>query len=115
VNAGHPPALLMDEHGIHELGVGGIVLGPDPTATYKLGFNHVDRGATLVLYSDGVVERGTTWGNEFGMARVRKWLKESRKMTSKEAVDDLMRRLDEHAPKQPFEDDVTVMVVKRNK
>lgn len=115
VNAGHPPALLMDERGIHELGVGGIVLGPDPDASYKLGFTHVDRGATLVLFSDGVFERGTTWGNEFGMARVRKWLKESRKLSSKDAVDDLMKRLDEHAPKKPFEDDVTVMVVKRHK
>ncbi len=115
VNAGHPPALIMDERGIHELGVGGIVLGPDPDASYKLGFTHVDRGATLVLFSDGVFERGTTWGNEFGMARVRKWLKESRKLSSKDAVDDLMKRLDEHAPKKPFEDDVTVMVVKRHK
>ena len=75
----------------------------------------MDRGATLVLFSDGVIERGTTWGEEFGMAKVRKWLKDTRKMTSKEAVDDLMRRLDEHAPRKPFEDDVTVMVVKRHK
>ena len=43
VNAGHPPALVIDHGGIRELSVGGIVLGPDPNAKYKLGYTHVDR------------------------------------------------------------------------
>jgi serine phosphatase RsbU (regulator of sigma subunit) len=113
VNAGHPPGLLMDERGIRELSVGGLVLGPDPETRYKLGYAHVDRGATLALYSDGVFERGITWGEPFGTKRVHKWLKESRKLSAEAAVNDLFRRLDEHAPKRPYEDDVTVMVVRR--
>lgn len=113
VNAGHPPALLLDQHGIRELSVGGLVLGPDPEARYKLGYAHVDRGATLVLYSDGAPERGTTWGEPFGTKRMHKWLRETRRMPAADAVQDLFRRLDEHAPKKPFEDDVTVMVVRR--
>lgn len=113
VNAGHPPGLLMDERGIRELSVGGLVLGPDPESRYKLGYAHVDRGATLALYSDGVLERGITWDEPFGMKRVHKWLKETRKLSAEAAVNDLFRRLDEHAPKRPFEDDVTVMVVRR--
>ncbi len=113
VNAGHPPGLLMDERGIRELSVGGLVLGPDPESRYKLGYAHVDRGATLALYSDGVIERGITWGEPFGMKRVNKWLKETRKLSSEAAVSDLFRRLDEHAPRRPYEDDVTVMVVRR--
>jgi serine phosphatase RsbU (regulator of sigma subunit) len=113
VNAGHPPALLLDENGLRELSVGGLVLGPDPGSRYKLGYAHVDRGATLALYSDGVLERGTTWGEPFGMKRTYKWLKETRKLTAEAAVQDLFRRLDEHCPKKPFEDDVTAMVVRR--
>lgn len=113
VNAGHPPGLLMDERGIRELSVGGLVLGPDPETRYKLGYAHVDRGATLALYSDGVFERGITWGEPFGMKRIHKWLKETRKLSAEAAVNDLFRRLDEHAPKRPYEDDVTVMVVRR--
>jgi hypothetical protein len=113
VNAGHPPALLLDERGIRELSVGGMVLGPDPEAGYKLGYAHVDRGATLALFSDGVLERGTTYDGEFGMKRVYKWLKETRKLTAEAAVRDLMKRLGEHCPKKPYEDDVTVMVVRR--
>lgn len=113
VNAGHPPALLLDEQGIRELSVGGLVLGPDPDSRYKLGYAHVDRGATLALFSDGVHERGMTWGEPFGMKRVFKWLKETRKLSAEAAVQDLFKRLDEHSPKKPFEDDVTVMVVRR--
>ena len=113
VNAGHPPALLLDEKGIRELSVGGLVLGPDPDSRYKLGYAHVDRGATMVLYSDGVLERGITWGEPFGMKRLHKWLKETKKLSAEAAVNALFERLDEHAPKRPFEDDVTVMVVRR--
>ena len=113
VNAGHPPELLLDARGMHELSVGGMVLGPDPEAHFKMGYTHVDRGATLVLYSDGVPERGTTWGSPFGMGRLRKWLKDTRKLTAEKAVDDLMNRLDDHTPKKPYEDDVTVMVIRR--
>lgn len=113
VNAGHPPALLLDGRGLHELSVGGMILGPDPGARFKMGYTHVDRGATLVLYSDGVIERGTTWGEPFGMGKLRKWLKDSRKLTAANAVDDLMNRLGEHSPRKPYEDDVTVMVIRR--
>lgn len=113
VNAGHPPGLLMDERGIRELSVGGLVLGPDPEASYKLGYTHVDRGATLALYSDGVLERGMTWDQPFGMKRVHKWLKETRKLSAEAAVRDLMRRLGEHCPGKPYEDDVTVLVARR--
>lgn len=113
VNAGHPPGLLMDAQGIRELSVGGLVLGPEPDSRYKLGYAHVDRGATLALYSDGVLERGMTWGEPFGVKRVHKWLRETRRMPAEEAVRDLMRRLGEHCPKKPYEDDVTVMVVRR--
>lgn len=114
VNAGHPPALLTDAKGVRELRVGGMVLGPDPAARYKLGFTHVDRGATLVLYSDGVIERGATWGEEFGLERLKKWLRDWKKGTAEEAVKDLFARMDEHAGGRAYEDDVTVMVVKRN-
>lgn len=113
VNAGHPPALLLDAKGLHELSVGGLVLGPEPEFRYKLGYAHVDRGATLALFSDGVIERGTTWGEPFGMDNVRRWLEETRSLPAEAAVKDMMRRLGEHSPKKPYEDDVTVMVVRR--
>ena len=103
----------LDGRGLHELSVGGMVLGPDPNTSFKMGYTHVDRGATLALYSDGVIERGTTWGEPFGMGKLKKWLKDTRKLSAQQAVADLMHRLGEHCPGKPYEDDVTVMVVRR--
>lgn len=114
VNAGHPPALLLGDGGIQELTVGGPLLGPLPDSRYKLGFAHVDRGATLVLYTDGVAECRSPDGAEFGTEGVCAWLEGSRDRDAEESVNDLLARLREHhGRRRAFEDDVTVMLVRR--
>ncbi|HEY6195319.1 MAG TPA: PP2C family protein-serine/threonine phosphatase [Candidatus Eisenbacteria bacterium] len=113
INAGHPPPLLVDTRGIRELTVGGMLLGPDPQATYKMGFVHVDRGACLVAYTDGVLERENAGGEIYGLDRLGAWLGESANTPCEEAVAELLRRLSEFGGGGPFEDDVTVMMVRR--
>jgi len=113
INAGHPPPLLLDTRGIRELAVGGMLLGPDPLATYKLGFVHVDRGASLVAYTDGVIEREDGSGAIFGLERLGEWLRQAAEMPCEDAVADLLRRLSEFGDGAPFEDDVTVVMVRR--
>ena len=113
VNAGHPPPLLCDDHGLHALAVGGLVLGPDVTARYKQGFAHLDRGAALVMVTDGVLEHGTTRGEAFGEERLGEWLREWRDGPAEAAIADLIARLREHGAGQPFEDDITIVYVRR--
>lgn len=114
VNAGHPAPLLLDDAGFHELSIGGTVLGPLPEATYKMGFAHLDRGAMLALYTDGVVERGTEDGGApFGEEGVRQWMLEWWDGPARDAVEDLLDRLRRHGTKRAFEDDVTVVLVRR--
>jgi anti-anti-sigma factor len=57
--AGHPPALLADSSGVRLLdGDGhGPVLGLTGRAPYTEGVTGLEAGATLVLYTDGLVER----------------------------------------------------------
>jgi sigma-B regulation protein RsbU (phosphoserine phosphatase) len=113
INAGHPPPLLLDTRGIRELMVGGMLLGPDPGATYKLGFVHVDRGASLVAYTDGVIEREDASGTIFGLERLGEWLRATASMPSEDAVADLVARLQDYGDGKPFEDDVTIVMVRR--
>jgi serine phosphatase RsbU (regulator of sigma subunit) len=113
INAGHPPPLLLDTRGVRELSVGGMVLGPDPEATYKLGFVHVDRGASLVAYTDGVIEREDAGGDDFGRERLGQWLQATDRLPAEDAVADLIQRLSDFGGGRPFEDDVTVMIVRR--
>ena len=115
INAGHPPALLLGPHGMSELSVGGTLLGPQLDATYKLGFAHLDRGATLAMYTDGVIERGVETGDMFGMERVREWLEAWPEGPAIDAVHDLLRRVNAFGGDQPLEDDVTVLYVHRPK
>jgi serine phosphatase RsbU (regulator of sigma subunit) len=114
INAGHPPPQLLGRDGFTELSRGGLLLGPDPHAAYKLGFAHMDRGGLLALYSDGVVEHGIREGSEgFGVERVRAWMEDWREGPAAEAVADLMERLTAHGDGAPFEDDVTIVLVRR--
>jgi serine phosphatase RsbU (regulator of sigma subunit) len=113
INAGHPPPQLLDDDGFRELSVGGMVLGPYPDATYKVGFAHLDRGGSLALFSDGVIERGTEAGDAFGIERVRGWMQEWREGPADRAVLDLLDRLREFGQGGAFEDDVTAMLVRR--
>ena len=113
INAGHPPPLLCDANGMHELTVGGLVLGPDVTARYKQGFAHLDRGAALVMYSDGVLEHGASPSRMFGEGRLREWLGNWRDGPADAAVADLVSRLRAHGRDAAFEDDVTIVYVRR--
>ena len=106
INAGHPPPLLRDESGFHSLSVGGLLLGPTRDATYKMGFAHVDRGACLTLYTDGIVECGTAEGEAFGEDRLRAWIEAWRQGPSAPAIEDLFERLRTFRNGAPLEDDV---------
>jgi len=113
INAGQPPPLLLSEGGIQELGVGGIVMGPLPETDFKRGFAHMDHGSLLVLFTDGLIERGNKAGDRFGIQRLKK-------LTLKHRGDDVAQILDlifDSAQKfgkvAKWEDDITVVVIKR--
>src|SRR5580765_4243683 len=113
INAGHPPPLLLDTRGVRELSVGGMLLGPDPGARYKMGFVHVDRGASLLAYSDGVFEREDPAGQIFGRERLGEWLRATEHLPAEDAIAELLARLTAFGDGRAFEDDVTVMLVRR--
>ncbi|MGZ5331696.1 MAG: ATP-binding SpoIIE family protein phosphatase [Solirubrobacterales bacterium] len=58
VNAGHPPPLVIPEAGepFYLEGPSGIPLGVSPGTRYESHRHHLEVGATLVLYTDGLVE-----------------------------------------------------------
>jgi serine phosphatase RsbU (regulator of sigma subunit) len=66
-----------------------------------------------VLYTDGVLEHGTARGDPFGVARLRQWIEDWREGPAAEAVKDLLARLRSVGGPEPFEDDVTVVLVRR--
>lgn len=71
VNAGHNPPLLRHADGrIVYLQAGGPLLGVMKQAVYEKAVAHLEPGAILVMYTDGIVEAGGDVGEEYGEERV---------------------------------------------
>jgi phosphoserine phosphatase RsbU/P len=112
-NAGHNPPLLMRSRSFEELDRGGLILGPNPNARYERGYVHLVRGETVVMYTDGLVERANARGEEFGTTRLRRLLRKLNGASAREMVEKLFAAADHHAGGARPIDDATVVVVRK--
>jgi sigma-B regulation protein RsbU (phosphoserine phosphatase) len=116
VNAGHDPVLLLRSGGsFEELRSTGIVMGPLADAEYGRQLVHVDPGDTLVLYTDGIVERlDAERDEEFGIERliasVRRGLEER---PIAEVPDAVLEEVRTFGRGSAWQDDVTLVLVHR--
>ena len=109
-NAGHPPPLILRRDGtLERLAAGGPVLGLLAGARYEQETVPFDRGDRLVLYTDGVVEAGTT--DEMGEGRLAAGLAELRTASAPEAATGVIALADRYAGGARLADDATAVVV----
>jgi sigma-B regulation protein RsbU (phosphoserine phosphatase) len=69
-NAGHPPALLLREGKVIELGGENLVLGVDPEEPYTQSIFHLKTGDMLLLYTDGLYDAVNFEQERFGRQRI---------------------------------------------
>ncbi|MCI0412709.1 PP2C family protein-serine/threonine phosphatase [bacterium] len=112
-NAGHHPPLFFGHSKVHELGRGGLILGPYPNAKYERGFAYFEPGNLLVMYTDGISEGTNSVGEEFGTERITKVVKKHRDATSKEICEAIFAAAEKFVGHAKAKDDRTVMVIKR--
>ncbi|MFO0982749.1 MAG: PP2C family protein-serine/threonine phosphatase [Planctomycetota bacterium] len=113
VNAGHQPPLLFLQDRIVELATGDTVIGPLPDVQYKRSFAHVDRGATLLLVTDGLVERRSPAGDLFGVERIKQVVGDGPREAAALVLDRLFAAAHAFGDGAPWEDDATAVVVTR--
>jgi sigma-B regulation protein RsbU (phosphoserine phosphatase) len=121
VNGGHCPPLLVTPTGeVFELRTLGPVLGPLPDAVFRRGYITLKPGEILVMFTDGVTERGDLRNLlpdddpvEFGREGLIQTIQESREGSAEDIARDLIQKVRDFGGGRPFEDDVSVMVVKR--
>jgi len=71
VNAGHPAGLVVARDGsIRRLEEGGLLLGVERDAEYRMGTETFEAGETLLLYSDGVTDVLNEQDEEYGAERL---------------------------------------------
>jgi chemotaxis family two-component system sensor kinase Cph1 len=110
-NAGHPPPVVLTPHGEPLLlspGRPELVLGVDPGAARSDAEVVLDRGSTVLLYTDGLVERRDQLFDE-GIERLRAAVAELRALPLDALCEALLARL---LPEQRAEDDVALVAVR---
>jgi len=112
-NAGHPPALVLHNGSFTELTLGGLVLGPNPTARYERGFAILAPGDYVLMYTDGVSEAMTHDEKEYGLARLKASCKRHVGKSAADMVRGIFDDLDAFTLGAPQIDDRTVLVVRR--
>jgi sigma-B regulation protein RsbU (phosphoserine phosphatase) len=112
-NAGHNPPLLRRPRGFVELDRGGTVLGPIPTAHFESAETRLETGDTLLLYTDGVVDRENRRGEPYGTGRLRRVLRGLAGADAKETVLTILSAVEAHAQGTPSGDDETVVAVRK--
>ena len=109
-NAGHLPPLVVNPDGsVAELASwkGDLLLGVDDETVRRESVVTLDRGATVLLYTDGLVERRDA-DLDAGLVRLRDALVELADLPLEQLLDDLVERLVDGTP----EDDVALVAVR---
>lgn len=110
-NAGHPLPLLINPDGeVLQLPERGFAIGIDDGARASTSL-HLERGAKLVLVSDGVTECGNGTGRLFGAERLRRALEHGAKLSCDELADHIHAELCEFSGHDAFVDDVSYIIV----
>ena len=117
INAGHNPPLIAKGSGstLEQLGSGGLPLGIIPDYDYREGRTQLRPGDVLVIYSDGVTETQNPAGEEFGTVRLQDVVAQNLDRTASGIRDKIEAALSTFAQGTPAVDDITLVIVKREK
>jgi serine phosphatase RsbU (regulator of sigma subunit) len=114
INAGHNPPLIVHAAGTTEsLSAGGLPLGIRPDADYSEGRAQLQPSDVLVIYSDGVSEAVSPQGEEFGTERLYQVVSQNLSASAAGIRDRIEAALTKWAQGTPANDDITLVIVKR--
>jgi len=113
VNAGHVPALVIAPDGtMQKLHPTGPVLGVRPDQVFNAGEGTLERGDSIFVFSDGLVEARSPAGEAFGAGRLRDALR-ANNTSAANLVAGVMDALTGFTRKAEPHDDVTLLAATR--
>lgn len=113
VNAGHPSPLLVSATSLDRLSVGGTVIGPLPGARFKRGLAMLPARACLVMCTDGILERRGEADEFYGEQRLIEAVRRNLGRPARDILATVFRECEAWGAERPFEDDATLVIVKR--
>src|SRR4030095_8884458 len=112
VNAGHPPPLLVHGSTVKHLEPTGMVLGAMSDTPFRRASANLAPGTVLVMYSDGAIERQREH-EEFGLDRLEELVFQHQAESATAILDVLHRTITAFGNPSKFEDDLTLVIIKR--
>jgi sigma-B regulation protein RsbU (phosphoserine phosphatase) len=113
-NAGHTPGLLRDPSGITELPATGLPLGLFSASTYEAPTAAIQKGASLLLVSRGVVEAAHKHKKEeFGLGRVKEQFEKASQDNATEIATVIVNSVAQFLGGAPDQNDVTALALVR--
>ncbi len=113
VNAGHPTPFLIKGNTMQDLKATGLILGALPEIKLHRSYAHMEPGSVLVLYSDGILERENDQEQAFNIRRLKKLVEKHQEKSAQEIMDLVFEKVYEYGNRRKWEDDCTVVVIKR--
>ena len=115
-NAGHIHPFLVKTSGeARRLETGGMVLGCLEGIPFTELETSLEKGDTLVVFSDGVSEAVNSADEEFGESQLASLAAANSGLSAAALIENIFATVSEHARNQPQMDDMTMVVVKREK
>ena len=112
-NAGHPSPLLVHRDSVSELKSTGMILGAIPEIPLERAYTIMQPNSTLIMYSDGLLERENHEGKMFGVKRLKQCVIEHQGKSAQQIVDEIFATVHDFGAAKEWDDDATVVVVKR--
>jgi sigma-B regulation protein RsbU (phosphoserine phosphatase) len=112
-SAGHLAALLIAKDGVRQVCSTGVPLGMFSTSRYTLQRLRLERGDSLLLYTDGISEAVNDSGAEYGAARLSNIAGERHGWVPQELAAACLKDVQSHSAGRKQADDQTLMVVHR--
>ena len=114
-NAGHnPPYLMKSDGSVEELPLSkDIVAGAIDDYEFTEDTLQLEKGDTLLLFTDGVTEAIDKDEKDYGDERLRKLLSQSTKLSCQEIVDKVKADVKAFVGEAEQSDDITLLALKR--
>jgi len=113
VNAGHEPALVISPEGsIEELRPTGPALGMLPDSYFSAVTRTLEKGHSLLAFTDGLVEAHSPTGEVFGSKRLRDVMQTQRGSSASDLVQAVLDAVQAFGGHSDPHDDVTMLAAR---
>lgn len=116
-SAGHNPVLFFDASDfiVKKITASGMFLGTFEGLTYEEKSCPIDEGDIFFMYTDGLVEAMNKEREQYGYDRLVSKIMMFSEYDPDYIVKEVMEDVKDFTEGHPFEDDITILVIKRNK